>query len=335
MPHHRGSPSANEILYHVAGSKPKIRVILDAGAQIVELENDEAAWFWLGLVLDDDIRAATFFNAAEDLCVVERDGTTELFLTSSYATNTAACIVFLDQAHTRGTDLRLPNHYRAAVALGPGLTKDKLAQACMRMRQLGKGQAVVFLVSAEIRRSITRLCDISESSEIKVADVLYWAVCETWRELERLVPLWATHGVRHQRQQLLWDKADTGSEYNLEPQTAAQFVESESQTLRERYHPSQEQTRPTLAGESTNVDAALDAKSAELAQIQERCLEFGIDSLIFAQAHLALFSLDEIFNSDKGPSSTLVLTCVLWHSRPWRLVLVCRHREAAEDRLPR
>ncbi|KAK0716790.1 hypothetical protein B0T26DRAFT_675213 [Lasiosphaeria miniovina] len=129
--HHSGPPLANDILHHVARSKPKIRVILDASAQIVELGNDQAARCWVELVPDEDIRATIFFNAAKDLCVVERDGTTEPFLTSSYATNMAACIVFLDQ--TRGTDLRLPSHYRAAVTLRPGLTKDRLVQAVLTL----------------------------------------------------------------------------------------------------------------------------------------------------------------------------------------------------------
>jgi hypothetical protein len=31
-----------------------------------------------------------------------------------------ACFVFLDEAHTRGIDLKLPSNYRAAVTLGPG-----------------------------------------------------------------------------------------------------------------------------------------------------------------------------------------------------------------------
>ncbi|KAK1807511.1 hypothetical protein LTR12_018145 [Friedmanniomyces endolithicus] len=38
------------------------------------------------------------------------------------------CLVFLDESHTRGTDLRLPETYRAAVTLGAGLTKDRLTQ---------------------------------------------------------------------------------------------------------------------------------------------------------------------------------------------------------------
>ena len=38
------------------------------------------------------------------------------------------CVVYLDEIHTRGTDLRLPKDARAAVTLGPKLNKDKLVQ---------------------------------------------------------------------------------------------------------------------------------------------------------------------------------------------------------------
>jgi hypothetical protein len=47
---------------------------------------------------------------------------------SSFATRLDVCLVFLDEAHTRGIDLKLPRDYRAAVTLGPGLCKDKLVQ---------------------------------------------------------------------------------------------------------------------------------------------------------------------------------------------------------------
>lgn len=33
-----------------------------------------------------------------------------------------------DEAHTQGTDLKMPSNYRAIVTLGPDLTKDRLAQ---------------------------------------------------------------------------------------------------------------------------------------------------------------------------------------------------------------
>ena len=37
-----------------------------------------------------------------------------------------------DEAHTRGTDLKMPSNYRAIVTLGPDLTQDRLAQGKSR-----------------------------------------------------------------------------------------------------------------------------------------------------------------------------------------------------------
>jgi len=50
----------------------------------------------------------------------------ESLMISPFAKQMDQCLVFLDEAHTRGTDLKLPTSYRAAVTLGPDLTKDRL-----------------------------------------------------------------------------------------------------------------------------------------------------------------------------------------------------------------
>ncbi|KAL8366469.1 hypothetical protein RB595_004986 [Gaeumannomyces hyphopodioides] len=120
------------LLRLVVKAKPPIRVIIDAGAQITGLDNAEVARRWLALVPHAKASAAVYFDSDEIMCVVTRDGTTEPFLTSPYVANTASCLIFLDEAHTRGTDIRLPGRYRAAVTLGPLLTKDRLVQARSR-----------------------------------------------------------------------------------------------------------------------------------------------------------------------------------------------------------
>jgi hypothetical protein len=56
-----------------------------------------------------------------------RDGSAQSFVDSPYANRLDQCLVYLDEAHTRGTDLRLPDG-QAVVTLGPKLTKDKLVQ---------------------------------------------------------------------------------------------------------------------------------------------------------------------------------------------------------------
>ena len=72
------------------------------------------------------IHAIVFVNDSDDICVLDRNGRVEPLQTSPFVKQLEACYVFLDEAHTRGTDLKLPLSYRAEVTLGPSITKDKL-----------------------------------------------------------------------------------------------------------------------------------------------------------------------------------------------------------------
>lgn len=60
--------------------------------------------------------------------VVDKEGNLERLFASSFRERLGECIVYLDEAHTRGTGLPLPRDYRAAVTLGPELTKDRFIQ---------------------------------------------------------------------------------------------------------------------------------------------------------------------------------------------------------------
>ena len=118
--------TAREFLELVVDQKPEIRAILDVGAQVLELRNSEFAAAWLEV--KPDALAAIYFNEDDELTVVTRDGTTQLLLESSFARRLDECVVYLDDAHTRGTDIRFPHGFRAAVTLGPKVTKDRLTQ---------------------------------------------------------------------------------------------------------------------------------------------------------------------------------------------------------------
>lgn len=114
----------------LARGDPCLRVILDVGAQILELTNAQVAEMWLRKARDQDktVQAVIYFDDNEEMLVLDVSGSSESFWTSPYADQLDNCLVFLDEAHTRGTDLKLPNYYRAAVTLGAGLTKDRLVQ---------------------------------------------------------------------------------------------------------------------------------------------------------------------------------------------------------------
>lgn len=250
-----------QLLFVVNSMSPPVRVILDVGAQILELENPEVARTWLAMA-DASAKAVLFFNDDEELLVLDRTGRTEALQVSPFLKRLHECLVYLDEAHTRGIDLRLPKNYRAAVTLDANLTKDRLVQACMRMRRLGKGQSVVFCIPDEIQARILQCTGKVASNDIDVSDVLAWAMKETCADLSRSIPLWATQGHRYEKnKKLLRGVATTKEE-------AEGLLEDEAQTLENRYRPRQKASVVKL-----QVSAA--GASDSIKKITQRCRDFG------------------------------------------------------------
>lgn len=131
IPNQEEAPKSDAqlLLDLVSTLDPPAQVVLDVGAQILELSNLEVAGRWLEMLpKEGPIQAVVFINDSDEICVLDRNGRVELLQISHFARQMEACFVFLDEAHTRGIDLKLPLNYRAAVTLGPGITKDKLVQ---------------------------------------------------------------------------------------------------------------------------------------------------------------------------------------------------------------
>ncbi|KAK3317279.1 hypothetical protein B0T19DRAFT_389380 [Cercophora scortea] len=265
-----------------SGGQDKMRVILDVGAQIIEHSNIQVARLWLNSSADADadVDAVIFFNDLDELSVLTRNGMVDSFLTSPFANQTDRCLVFLDQAHTRGTDLKLPDSYRAAVTLGPGITKDTLVQACMRMRKLGNGQSVTFCVSTEMQKRIRNLRHLPRSQPIVVADILAWAISETWDDALRSVPLWAQQGIRHQYQETIWDRTDRAGAFTV--QDVEDYLEPEAQTLEQRYRPRSSVDRQAISGglmSRFDHGPELDSRKEQMALIKKKCQEFCLSNI--------------------------------------------------------
>jgi hypothetical protein len=262
----RNVSDAQHLLDTVLNLEPPVEVILDVGAQILELVNVAVARTWLDK--HPTKLAAVFVNDDDELSVVDRDGRVDVLRSSSFFTRLDTCLIFLDEAHTRGIDLVLPANYRAAVTLGAGLTKDRLAQACMRMRKLGKGQTVVFCISPEIQTKIVdcKAASTDKASGITVEDVLFWSIQEMHVEVRRSMPLWAAQGERFVRQEQLRQQ-----ETALSASHAEKFQEDEAQSINDRYRPRQVQSLP--------LSATASSSDPSLQRISERCEQF--DNLQF------------------------------------------------------
>ncbi|KAM0433504.1 hypothetical protein ACHAPT_004384 [Fusarium lateritium] len=261
---------SHTLLEMVSKMSSNTRVILDVGAQVIDLTNVEFAKAWLSRYHDENTQAVICFSELDDIIVVDRSGKVEELQTSPFANQMDQCLVFLDEAHTRGTDLKLPVNYQAVVTLGAGLTKDRLVQACMRMRKLGKGQTVVFCIPREIEQKILLQPGQKPSSfgQITISDVLCWVITETCLDLRRAMPLWLTQGLRFFEQQAVWDGVSSA---NTRFSWAQQFMEAEAQSLDQRYRP-------------RRSDASLDCLLSHVGprasdQFRSRCEEFGLVEL--------------------------------------------------------
>ncbi|KAK0127299.1 hypothetical protein ONS96_006849 [Cadophora gregata f. sp. sojae] len=271
---------ANVLLHMAVHSDPAVRVILDVGAQVLELTNEEFARKWLFMLPGSEVQAAIYVDDHNEICVVTRTGLKEPLQVSPYSRLIDQCIVYLDEAHTRGTDLKMPSNYRAIVTLGPDLTKDRLTQACMRLRKLGKGQSVVFCASLEIQLKIL-CCNGKKAGEIiEVSDVLAWCIRNTWQSTKKSVPLWATQGVRHYRR-----RAACSTASGL-PAVPSSILEAEAQSLEQRYAPCENHYSEVRAVLFNNAEQELFSPfKTELDAIREKCQEFGLVSLQDSNLH--------------------------------------------------
>ena len=104
----------------------KIRILIDAGAQILEMDNLSVVKTWLRV--DYEAPAAVFFDSENKPTVLYRHGLQIPLLASPFADSLVDCLVYLDEAHTRGTDLKMPAHSHGALTLGLSQTKDHTVQ---------------------------------------------------------------------------------------------------------------------------------------------------------------------------------------------------------------
>ncbi|KAJ8109131.1 hypothetical protein OPT61_g7683 [Boeremia exigua] len=247
------------------------RVLLDVGAQIIDSTNLDLARIWLDLYrFDEQTRAVVFFNDQDEIMALDKSGEIQEFSSSPYADQLGQCLVYLDEAHTRGIDLKLPADYQAAVTLGANVTKDRLVQACMRMRKLGKGQSVVFFVPRDIEEEIrlVRHQENMEPARFTVSDILSWAITETCKDQRRAVPIWLNQGLRFAKQQPLWSHLIDREEGEPQVLRAEEFREDDAPTLEMRYSPHR-----ALMNFSSRFGHI---KQHYAVQFQNRCEQFGL-----------------------------------------------------------
>ena len=277
------SIGSRDILQRLVSQNPPVRVLLDVGAQMLDMQTTEIVSTWLSL--SEDIEAIVFFDDQDKLVIMSQDGIIESFESSQFSQKLDVCAVYLDDTHTRGTDLNLPENFRAAVTLGPHLNKDRLVQGrllqqyyflhllklgfsplgCMRMRKLGHGQSLVFFAPQEVDRAIRALAG-SKLQYVRPLDIVRWVMTETCNYVQHHLSHWAQQGVEYHRRHEAWKIYSSNVTAKDAIQTLrSSWEERDARTLEEMY-------------EFESQDD-VDHPALRIPALKKRLLELGICSV--------------------------------------------------------
>ncbi|KAL8922139.1 MAG: hypothetical protein Q9208_005334 [Pyrenodesmia sp. 3 TL-2023] len=230
------------LLKFIRAVDPKVRVLIDVGAQILDLSNEQVIAQWLFIV--PEAEAGVYFDENDYAMVLTKAGKREKLANSSFSKQMDRFLIYLDDVHTRGTDLKLPGQSRAAVTLGPRLVKDRLVQACMRLRQLGQGQSLMFVAPPEVHREILKTTSKAPSAKLDGLDVIEWALEQSCLQIERNQPLRVVQGLNyfHRRENIdelskSLPTLSTGDECNSLGALVKRIIEREAQSLHDLYSP--------------------------------------------------------------------------------------------------
>ena len=260
----RGSTRWSEQELVTSLARTRIQVFIDAGAYILENTNENLARTWLALTRPD-IKAAVFFKESDNRAwVVFRDVTAAMapLVSTPFAERLEECIVYYDEAHTRGVDLQLPANTRGALTLALGQTKDHTVQgmsfffflppdlailitnhtncpAAMRLRQLGTTQSVTFYAPPEVDQNIRDLANLGKEVNrdfVNSAHVVRWLLEQTCLANKQLGSLYASNGVDFcRRTDALWKYQNTFDNAQSRKSLLSVIEQPERQSLKVMY----------------------------------------------------------------------------------------------------
>ncbi|KAF1837673.1 hypothetical protein BDW02DRAFT_107422 [Decorospora gaudefroyi] len=239
-----------------------IRVLIDAGAQILEHSNRDLAKAWLEA--DEMAAAAVYFDDDHRIWALYRTGKCLPLVASPFMDNLDRCVVYLDESHCRGTDIKFPPYARAALTLGQHLTKDSLVQAAMRLRLLGQTQSVTFFSPPEVHQGILDRLPVNtnEFYQPTSSDVLRWVFSQTCETIEQLEPSYFAQTAQYlQQEQARLEYPDFLQDLRSQEAFLAAVRIKESLSLKQLYEP---KSQRRLGNVKVTLKPCLQVISSEL-----------------------------------------------------------------------
>ncbi|KAF5250791.1 hypothetical protein FANTH_4063 [Fusarium anthophilum] len=219
-----------------------IRILIDSGAQILEMENHQLAAAWLDVYTEAE--GAVYFDKNGRIMVRARFQKSPVpLLASSFADTLEKCVVYIDEAHTRGTDLKLPMYAQGAVTLGISSTKDQITQAAMRLRQLATTQSIAFVAPPEVYTSVLSLRSahsprVASSQPLKSTDIVHWLLEQSCQASDNMMSLHIAQGFDFcRRTNALLEFRKSSQNKKKRDRLLQETQQPEGQTLEQLYGP--------------------------------------------------------------------------------------------------
>jgi hypothetical protein len=174
----------------------KVDVLIDTGALLVGVHNDQAADYVLkNLGQGQELKGAVYFDPSVKLWMVKsRNG--QVWPLSSSPIKPTECFTIFDESRCRGADLSFKSTARGLVTLGPRITNDKLMQGLGRMRRLDQCQEVVYLGHQDVTRQICRITETSPGPVTPLM-ILRWVISNTIDLIRDGMAEWMNQGTHY------------------------------------------------------------------------------------------------------------------------------------------
>lgn len=329
-----------------------IKILIDAGAQILEMENHQLAAAWLDVY--PEAQGAVYFDKNSRIMVRARFQKSPVpLLASSFADNLNKCVVYIDEAHTRGTDLKLPVYAQGAVTLGISSTKDQITQgkginlsvgdmrltmiAAMRLRQLATTQSIAFVAPPEVYTSVLSLRSahrpkIAASQPLKSTDVVHWLLEQSCEASDNMMSLHIAQGFNFcRRTDALLEFRKSSQNKKTRDKLLQEIQQPEGQTLEQLYGPKEKTASNGLkAFNSSHLQTfvkELRGMEADLVKYQKRASSSAFDEV--EQEREVEFEVHQL-REKQNPTH---LTALAFPGLDNALVQFCEDSEVEQARL--
>ena len=156
--------TVQKVLDSIATASPPFNTLIDVGALITGLTNEEVARYLLEIGLPG-MDACVFLDQKDRQMVVIRGSRGAPVELSVVGVPKNRRFTFYDAVHTTGIDIKQAPTARAALTLSKDTTIRDYAQGAWRMRGLGKGQTITLFIIDEVMKLVYDTLGIKKSSQ--------------------------------------------------------------------------------------------------------------------------------------------------------------------------